>query len=331
MEKYLVKKSEFKKMLKTLQKEHKILAPMKKDNDYFWQNWDGETLPDNYYYQNTLKPPKDLFFSQQEVILKYQKVKDGPAIIEKVEPTAEKMILFGIRPCDAKSIKLLDNVFLGKDYQDPFYQWRRLNTILISLVCQKAGQSCFCSDPFSNEGSDLMVVDLNDKYLVEIITPAGKDIFPSANYQPTDFKMLDKIQQLNFNDQKEITGGDLEGILDQKYNDVIWDEAQEKCLNCGICTFLCPTCHCFDITDDQKSAKVRSWDSCMFASFTKQGSGHNPRPTGKERLRQRIMHKFKYFPENFAVQGCVGCGRCVEKCPVNLDIREILLKIKGVS
>ncbi|NLW25671.1 MAG: 4Fe-4S binding protein [Clostridia bacterium] len=129
----------------------------------------------------------------------------------------------------------------------------------------------------------------------------------------------------------EIADKDLAEKLEVIYRSPLWRELQEKCVNCGVCTFLCPTCHCFDLTDDQKGKKVRSWDSCMFASFTKQASGHNPRPTGAERLRQRVMHKFRYFFENHGIFACVGCGRCVEKCPVNLDIREVLQRIKEVQ
>ncbi|MFZ7103905.1 MAG: 4Fe-4S dicluster domain-containing protein [Peptococcaceae bacterium] len=330
MRNYLIAKNDFRVWLQGLQGTYKIMAPVKRDSDYFFGLWDGQTLPDNDY-QNTLNPPKDLFFPQHEVLWKYQKVKKGLPVVEKAEPSPEKRILWGVRPCDAQSIKLLDKVFLDKDYQDPYYQARRLNTLIISLVCREPGQNCFCREPFVTEGSDLMLVEMDDQYLMQIITPAGEKALQGAPGQAGDFKIPDKILQLKINGREEIASADLTEKLDLKYDDPLWDEVQEKCLNCGICSFLCPTCHCFDLTDDRQSKKIRSWDSCMFAGFTKQGSGHNPRPSGKERLRQRIMHKFKYFPENYGAFACVGCGRCVEKCPVKLDIREILLKIKGVS
>ncbi len=116
--------------------------------------------------------------------------------------------------------------------------------------------------------------------------------------------------------------------LDRMFDDPFWDKTCQKCLGCGVCTFLCPTCCCFDILEETEEEKrVRIWDSCQFSCFTLQGSGHNPRPSGKERMRQRIMHKFNYFVKNHGDSFCVGCGRCVKECPVNLDIREVVRAI----
>ncbi len=110
----------------------------------------------------------------------------------------------------------------------------------------------------------------------------------------------------------------------------MWGDLTETCLGCGVCTYLCPTCHCFDICDEAATAageRIRVWDSCQFPLFTQEASGANPRPSGKERFRQRIMHKFSYLPKERDMAGCVGCGRCVAECPVNLDIREVLEKL----
>ena len=114
--------------------------------------------------------------------------------------------------------------------------------------------------------------------------------------------------------------------LEQGYDNALWDSLHEKCIGCGTCTFLCPTCHCFDILDEgaDKGERIRIWDSCMFPLFTLHASGSNPRPTGKQRFRQRVMHKFKYFVDNNGRAACTGCGRCIEYCPVNLDIRVVL-------
>jgi len=109
-----------------------------------------------------------------------------------------------------------------------------------------------------------------------------------------------------------------------------WDAISEKCVGCSICTYLCPTCHCFDITDEiieDKAVRLRTWDSCAFPLFTLEASGFNPRPSQRERFRNRILHKFAYIPENHGQIGCVGCGRCVDACPVNLDIRQVLMDI----
>lgn len=329
MKQYQVSKTDFFNWLNNLRSEYEVLAPLREENNYNWGIWDGLNLPDNMY-QNTLKPPKDLFFPQHEVLLKYRKVKGAKPVIEKQDFPKEKRILFAIRPCDAQSLIILDKVFLSPEYKDPFYQFRRENTVIISLICNEPGQGCFCSKLFSLEGSDLALVDLGDKYLVEVVSTKGEYIFQNVVFSDVDSSLKVRIQELQGKVSQEIASSDLTEKLDPLFNSQLWEELQEKCLNCGVCSFLCPTCHCFDITDDHQGQKIRNWDSCMFSGFTKQASGHNPRPSGTERLRQRVMHKFKYFPEKYGFFACVGCGRCVEKCPVNLDLRQVLMKIKGV-
>jgi ferredoxin len=121
--------------------------------------------------------------------------------------------------------------------------------------------------------------------------------------------------------------------LTHLFDHPVWERIHETCIGCGTCTYLCPTCHCFDISDEKfgsDQARVRLWDSCMYTLFTLHASGHNPRPTGKERMRQRVMHKFNYTVKNWGDIFCVGCGRCVRDCPVNLDIREVVNELAGV-
>ena len=130
--------------------------------------------------------------------------------------------------------------------------------------------------------------------------------------------------------RSRIPAREIKPILDARFEDRFWNTLHQKCLACGTCTCLCPTCHCFDISDEvkgDKGVRIRNWDSCMFPLFTKETSGHNPRPSQKERWRQRVMHKFRYYVDNFGAIACVGCGRCVMAYPVNLDIRKIVTDI----
>jgi ferredoxin len=118
--------------------------------------------------------------------------------------------------------------------------------------------------------------------------------------------------------------------LRSAYDSQLWETAGRKCLGCGTCSYLCPTCHCFDISDEVRDGagrRVRTWDCCAFPQFTLHASGHNPRPTPKERWRQRIMHKFRYAVENFGIPFCVGCGRCIRNCPVSMDLRAALKEL----
>jgi Pyruvate/2-oxoacid:ferredoxin oxidoreductase delta subunit len=123
----------------------------------------------------------------------------------------------------------------------------------------------------------------------------------------------------------------IEKKLDQMAESPYWERVQEKCLGCRVCTYLCPTCHCFDIVDEavtNKGRRVRNWDSCLSSLYSQETSGHNPRPTNRERTRQRLMHKFNYFPKNFDRIACVGCGRCILYCPAHFDIRQTIKEIQ---
>jgi ferredoxin len=134
--------------------------------------------------------------------------------------------------------------------------------------------------------------------------------------------------------RSEVPVEGLKAKLDGMFDHAVWEEISRKCLGCGACTYLCPTCHCFDITDEAvevEGQRVRTWDSCMFPLFTLHASGHNPRTSGKERMRQRMMHKFSYTVDNWGATFCVGCGRCVRSCPVNLDIREVIRRVQEVE
>ena len=185
------------------------------------------------------------------------------------------------------------------------------------------------------DGLDLLFTDLGDRYLVEAITERGEALVADSPYfreaTTTDVNLKAEIAARA---EQAVSGPSVEGVkeqLDGMYDDPFWDELHEKCLGCAVCTYLCPTCHCFDIVDEAVNAqgrRVRNWDSCQFPLFTLHASGHNPRPSGRERMRQRIMHKFRYFVENFGEVACVGCGRCVRECPVNMDLREVLNAIR---
>jgi ferredoxin len=184
----------------------------------------------------------------------------------------------------------------------------------------------------------LLLTDLGDRYLVETITGRGEALIASSHlFRPATEADSTRKAEIAARAEEMISGPSVEEVkekLDVVYEDPFWDELHQKCLGCGACTYLCPTCHCFDIVDEGDSVqgrRVRNWDTCQFALFTYHTSGHNPRPTGKERMRQRVMHKFGYFVENLNEIACVGCGRCVRDCPVNLDIRATIEAIRQLE
>jgi len=172
-----------------------------------------------------------------------------------------------------------------------------------------------------------MLTEVGDEYVAEVRNGKGQAVFePLADASQELIDAARQVQTAALSKMHEPF--ETEGVRDKLYSlfeSDFWAEVQQSCLGCGVCTFLCPTCHCFDIVDEvQRRERVRNWDTCMFRIYSQEASGHNPRPTNVERTRQRIMHKYAYFLDLFDEIGCTGCGRCVRYCPVDLDIRHII-------
>ncbi len=289
---------------------------------------------------NTDKSAKDMFFPQTDMMFSYKNN-------EITNPSTRKkpIAVFGIRPCDTKSLLVLNRVFDSGEYQD-FY-WNRLygDALVFTIGCNKPLSTCFCNwldlGPFSKQGSDIFLSDIGKAFLVESCSEKGERFLktlPEIDLQKPTQDDIEKAALIKENAEssmsKKTDVAGLKTILEKLWDSELWDELSYKCLSCGACTYLCPTCHCFDVQDERipgtdQGRRIRIWDSCMFSLFTKEASGHNPRPTTRERMRQRMMHKFCYFVEDFGEIACVGCGRCIRSCPVNHDIREAIKRISN--
>lgn len=334
--KKILPKNKVKDLVKEALKDHQVFAPVNNDNVISFRqiaNPSDFTLE----FSNTKVPPKAIFFKQTETLFKFTR--------DKIEPTnnaKNKIVILGIRPCDAKSLTILDHVFDG-DYKDPHYLQKRENTVLIGLSCVQPGVNCFCSSldggPTDAKDVDILLTDIGKNYFVEIVTEKGKNFVDSIKGLFESTKKADEEKRTETD--KKARGVvkrkmDTEGLtdkLDGIFESQFWKRTAMKCLGCGICTFLCPTCHCFDIHDEstvEKGARIRVWDSCMYPEYTLQSSGYNPRPERMNRVRNRIYHKYSYFPKNFDVIACVGCGRCIDMCPVNIDVIDITTRVKEV-
>ncbi|CCO08662.1 4Fe-4S dicluster domain-containing protein [Desulforamulus hydrothermalis] len=333
----IINKSELANLLTKLAADYRVMAPVKKNGLVEFaviKNGEEACLD----YTNSKKPGKEILFPQSEELFNYTVDAEGVRMQDKVDPTAT--IVFGMRPCDAKSLVLLDNVFKNDQYQDVYYLTRRANTLIVGLGCNRPASTCFCSSlgcgPFAKEGSDIFLTDLGESYLAEGISDKGKELLGKLGLAAADAAAREAAAQLQ---QETRADGsiNIEGLSDKlagMFEHPYWERLHEKCLGCAACTYLCPTCHCFDIADEAKDCngcRVRNWDACMFPLFTLHGSGHNPRPNNKARWRQRLMHKFNYFVERYNATACVGCGRCIKNCPVNLDIRQALADIRALD
>lgn len=336
MKEKILAKDQLSKFVEDLMKNNTIFAP-KKQNGFFVFEEVANPSEITLDYVNTKIPPKAIFFPQSEVLFKYKKTESG---IEIIEPeTLPNQIIFGIRPCDAKSFILLDKFLAAGKFQDSYYERRRKKTALIGLACNEPRSTCLCTSvggsPFSEEGLDVLLSNLGNKYLVKSLNAKGDQLIePMGWLQDASEKDISNATELTkkalASIQKEISLEGIEQRLEGCFGDEeFWLDYGLKCLGCGSCTFLCPTCHCFDVIDEElpdgtSGTRVRLWDTCQFPLFTLHGSGHNPRPSGFVRMRHRINHKFNYYPKVLQEIGCVGCGRCIFGCPVNLDFRTVL-------
>ncbi len=320
-----------------LKSDHQVYAPAPRGAKMVWAPLEdaGALVWD---YGNTELSPKDFFFPQTECMMRFNndpRAEDG--MIMQAEPELEgKRALVGIRPCDAKAFGVLDMIFCQDEMTNDVY-WRdkREKTLLVGLACNHPCPTCFCNSvgcgPHHQEGLDLLLVDLGDKLLVKEVSERGAAA--AADLPAAD--QADSVQAEELKQAAEKAMGQAVALDNIQSREVLelfelpmWDRLHESCINCGTCTFCCPTCHCFDIQDEvqgEAGRRVRNWDYCMSWLFTVHGTGHNPRPGKKERVRQRFMHKFKYIPvKRNGEIGCVGCGRCVLLCPVNIDVREVV-------
>lgn len=323
-----------------LGQKYQVIAPVEEEGAVLFKPWQaGQKV--SLRSSNSVVPPKDFFFPQTETMFKFNAA--GNWEIEQAPGIGPRVIL-GMRPCDIMSLKLLDPVFTGEKFNDVYYRDKRDNTIIIGVSCEEVNHNCFCTaygnSPVNGEGADLHLTWLGDGYLVEVLTERGKELvesqsglFAAAAGDAVNRKE-EKGKQLA-NRQRSVDISGVKEKLDNMFEHPYWEEIAPKCLGCGACTYVCPTCHCFDIVDHvsqgYEGERFRCWDSCMFADFTCMAGGHNPRPSKKERVRNRFLHKLKYHNDRYNLPGCVGCGRCLSKCPVNMDITRIISDVKGVK
>ncbi len=289
---------------------------------------------------NTLLPAKKFFFPQTETVLKYS-FSDDLVLEDCAGKAGEALCLFGARPCEVASFSMLDRVFLGEPVDEAYRRRRELTTV-IALGCNDPDETCFCGsfdiDPGKAPGADVLATDTGDELVLVAQSAKGEELLSLLNgvleeaTSGDENKVKDAQEKAKAKLPPAPPAGGLMEKLDGMFEDSYWDLLYQRCIACGTCTYICPTCHCFDIQEyptGSRGERIRCWDSCMYADFTQMAGGHNPRPTQKERVRQRFMHKLNYFPRQHGEYACVGCGRCVRKCPVNLDILEVIKDLGG--
>ena len=289
-------------------------------------------------YANTAFPLKQLFLPMSEVLLEYAKAEEGDVELDRTAAKtapAKELVVLGCRPCDAAALEMLDKVFQW-DYSDLPYQQKRDRTTVVSLACTEPSPECFCTSvggsPQGSEQSDVLVLSGADgEVLMQVNTAKGEKFIERLGdaVQPAaqGTKLPEPVKL-----DKKFDPEKVKVWLDDNFESDFWVANSLGCLGCGTCSYLCPTCHCFDIVDEaswNRGQRRRNWDCCSFSLFTQHASGHNPRPDQAARYRQRLMHKFKYFPERFERIACVGCGRCLKNCAVGQNLLADLAEIES--
>lgn len=322
----IIEKERLSDLVRGMQAEYEVIAPVEKDGRYVYAQLE-DPADMRLEYDTTLLPPKKWFFPAEEALMRFR-VADNEVLDDDIVATPRAIV--GLHPCDINALLLMDNVFTGR-YADPYYLRRREATLLIGVSCSPS-DTCFCNVWDTNEvhwGFDVFLTDLGDRYFASCRTVKGAEILDRfvENRTVTDedtaeFQRVVRAFKDSFD--KTVDTTQLPVLLDAKFESPIWDEFGDKCLSCGACSMVCPTCYCFDVHDElepdqQSGVRVRTWDSCQFKEFAAVAHGQNFRESRASRVKYRYYHKQWGYLSKFERVLCVGCGRCAIACPAGIS------------
>jgi sulfhydrogenase subunit beta (sulfur reductase) len=343
MGKYFISGKNWQKLLQSLARSSSLFYPQAVDEDYHLVRARGEVFPEvpfNRY--RCVQSFKSLLFEARLDVGGY--FGEG----EKERGAERERVVVGAKGCDIHALTVLDFVFKG-DVEDPFYLRNRERTLIISSDCTSYKDVCFCvlvgGSPYPEGGYDLNLSPVTGGFVIDVGSPRGEKLIEQYRNDLVDVseKQLEEVnasrkmitEQLKRH-QKELGylwGDTAKELLERTYESGVWKEEADRCVECGACNFVCPTCHCFLLSDHgrEKFTRVRNWDSCQYKGFARVGGGANPRRDLYQRLRNRYEKKFDFCKTVIGVCGCTGCGRCVEACIGKIDMREVLKRLSGCT
>jgi ferredoxin len=310
---YRLEEAELGAFITALAKRYRVFAPVRTDAVRFQPVQDGQAID---LAENSYVPPKGFFFARQEPLFRF----DGAKLEMPLEPV-EPRVFFGVRRCDLNAINHQDIVYM-EEGRDPYYARRREATVLIGYHCSTPpSRYCFCGSMKLKDCQDLMLVQRPGYFLVDVGSEGGRRLMKEF---PAFFR--DSAEALQAEDRVTPgTNGLATTDIAALYGDKRWEEAVQNCLSCGACTALCPTCYCYEISDDVelgqpgRGTRLRCWSSCQLKEFTRVAGDVYTRASRSERFRHRIYHQIEYFRERYNVTMCTGCGRCIGYCPTRID------------
>ena len=321
-----------------LKTDYEVYVPFKKGPFRFYQRYTSPS-PDIVIGEVRATEPLKGFFTP---------VKEKVAELFNPEPIRKKqkpMAIVGVKACDLKGFLVQDQVFC-KGCQDPFYDRAREDNLIISADCTQVIDTCFCLaldvNPYPESHFDINLSEVTGGFIVEVGSPKGQQIVDihKALFQEVDPTHANERKEGRKQVVAEVKRNiakhgvphqdEYQGMIDRNYESTIWEDEAKTCTECGACTTICPTCHCFTLVDQKEGdqfARYRQWDSCMLKDYARVAGGGNPRPQLWMRLRNRFEKKFDFFPQVADINACTGCGRCITACPANIDIRRVLKRL----
>ena len=335
--------------LDSLAERARVVAPIKTEGVVQFEPWTtGKDVELDVLLAK--QSPKEFVFLQCETYLRFgysmapaAEDAEGETAIphETVEvealSEAPAQVIFGLRPCDARGFTQMDNVFggYGGFYFDPLYNARREATTLLAVTCRDPRSTCFCTAiggcPAGQEGVDALFTQVEGGFAVEAFTEKGEAAAAAAGLADASDAQAREAAEVKLQATSKVdVPFTLEGIRDNLHDNIEaggWHDLAMRCISCGTCTYVCPNCYCFNVSDElveSTGERYRTWDNCFNPLYTEETSGHNPRAAKSNRFRNRFSHKFWYYPDKYDSLLCSGCGRCIMHCPTRIDIREVL-------
>ncbi|MCK4819198.1 4Fe-4S dicluster domain-containing protein, partial [bacterium] len=345
---YLIKKTDVLNLAEELSKEYSVYGPM-------IENETGQTFFDQVDYISELDlsaplpsaPPKYLFFPQMERIMAFKCNGEKKEVAIQTDFKDKAKALFGLRPCDLAGLQCLDRIFLGQEFVDEFYRYHRKKTFIVTNTCVVPYKQCFCvctdSGPCAYEGFDLNLTDIGDFYLIETGSDNGKELAGRLALKKADQKHLDEknrkveksisLFEEIATDAKAWVSRVMNRVTTGFIDDKVWEYIGGQCFECGACSYVCPTCSCFNVVDvnagNGTSERLRTWDSCSYEGYSRMAGGHNPRKPVEDRRNKRFFCKLSYSQsKKYLRPGCVGCGRCVWVCPGDIGMPNVVTYIR---
>jgi len=321
-----ISQQELSRWLDEIANTGRLVAPQQSEGVTRYRRVNNSSQID-WTFRRSALPVKEVFFLPTERLLLIEKSGGDVNLIETLPE--DEQVVFGVRPCDARGVLTMDALFIDHEPSDPYYTKRRSETTMVGLACREMEQTCFCTSvggaPDDATGMDLMLNEVDGGYALQVISEKGKRLLHALELPDYEGKLLTPRLNEAIPMPQEITWS-------AQFNDPYWMNMSERCLSCRACAYICPTCRCFDVRDEVlpsengqiKYERIRCWDSCAGEVYRRIAGGHNPRDEKGERLRNRFYCKFHYYPKQYGPVACTGCGRCIDVCPVNIDISEVL-------